>query len=395
MFKKNIFLPLLPPTQNWQDNSNPAIFKRTFEAKEIYIEENDDILIDIWKKQKNKNIDTKANNLFLFEPDLLKITTQNPCIIFTKNLSFLWFTNLPPQNFAVKNIQLLPLLQINKKNIHEKAIQFFKKHYQNYWQSTLKQLKKNWNIFFNTSDWENLKVKENLAFLLKEWIFFLEKEENYKDIQKNIIKLTSNAENLWQKMVKKWKEIENKFQKWKENACIDEESKDILIHYFEKTKQSIEFLDNFWQNQTIIYDKELKTEDIFYYTLAVLMKNKKQKIENWTSIELYEDFFEYVEKGKKMAEMMQNFSKIEIKYEPKILKINSKENTFKKFKINAKEKKIEFNENLTLIEIPDIFWEFKIGNKNLAFYLEKQQKEGKKVEELFTFFKKCISFLLS
>ncbi len=406
-----ISLPLLKSKILTEKDEKSAIFKRFFRAESVFLEENDDILIDIWQYKKyvySQQKIKKETDLALFETEIFSINKQNPVILIGKEKEEFWLGNTAIDKSFFKNLKILPLFECNqKKNIYAKALKIFRKHYQTHWQNQIKLLTKSFDSFFNTSEWESLQIKENLAFALKEWIFWIESEQNYVSIRKNIITPTLESEKLFDKLKRKFEETHRKFEKLKKSDCKDIESKELLEEYFEIAENNLAFLENFWESNEKIYEVEIKYEDVFYYTLAILMQ--KRNAQNITfstdfyekmEIELLPDFFEYVEKGQNLFRICTDFqniySSVSIK-EKKIENSNNNDNnnnnhniTKKSIKFIQNEQVIVVNEEFILENIPDIFWTYKIGKKTFAERLQKEKNETKDIVEKI---KKYVGFL--
>ncbi|TAE72092.1 MAG: hypothetical protein EAZ85_10120 [Bacteroidetes bacterium] len=394
-----ISLPLLKSKILTEKDEKSAIFKRFFRAESVFLTENEPILIDIWHHKSHANKTNKEEKLSLFESEIFILNTENPAILIGKEQNDFWLTNTAVDKSFFKNLKILPLLESNqKKNIYIKALKIFRKHYQTHWQNQIKLLKKSFDSFFNISEWENLKIKENLAFILKEWVLWIETEENYVTIQKNIIAPTNEVEKLFDKFKRKFEETKRKFEKLKTSDCKEEESEQLLEQYFEVTQKNLSFLENFWESQEKIYEVEIKQEDIFYYTIAVLLeKSKQENIISFTDfyqnveIELFPNFFEYVEKGQNLFKIFTDYQSIDITNSIKEKNIDVENHSPKKIiKFVENEKKIMVYDQIILDNIPESFWTYKIRNKTFA---EKIQKEKGEINEIIEKIKKYVGFL--
>lgn len=394
---KKISLLLFKNRNLLQQNEKIGIFKRFFRAENIFLEPNQSILTDIWTEKINTNIIQKQDeNLALFQTENLIINTKNPCILIGNQENDCWITQTAIDKSFFKNLKIIPLFQTEqKKNINEKATKFFRKYYQTHWQNQTKLLQKSWNVFFNTDEWENLKIKENLAFALKEWIFWIENKENYISIQKNLFSPTLESEKIFDKFKRKFEETQRKFEKLKHTECKDEESQEMLIFYFEKAQESLNTLENFWESEEKIYDTEITQEDIFYYVIAFLFKTKKDSspidfLDNFEII-LLPDFFEYVEKGKQITNYCSNFQNIPLSNTLKVKNI-VRTNEFIKRTILflENENKIILDDIIEITEVPDFFWKMNIGKKTLAQRIKKDNDEteilAEKIQKYISFF---------
>lgn len=391
---------LFKPKNLLEQNEKIGIFKRFFRAENFFSIDNQSILTDIWTQKPNpiSNL-IKEEKLALFQVDSLRISPENPCILIGDNSKDCWVSNINVEKSFFKNLKIIPLFQASqKKNINEKATKFFRKHYQTHWQNQSKLLQKSWNCFFDTDNWEQLKIKENLAYTLKEWIFWIENENNYQLIQENLLAPTPESEKLFDKLKRKLEDTQRKFEKTKEKECKEEESKEILDDYFEKTENSLSILENFWESNEIIYEKEIKNEDIFYYAIKILFdKTKGNTLSSPTFFEnieipLVKDFFEYAEKGKTLFDACNNFQIIPNK---KVIKVKNivRTNEFIKRTLNflPLENKIIIDEEIMIENVPDFFWTHLIKNKTFAQRINKV-KNTMTNDEIIDKIEKYISF---
>ncbi|WP_017296177.1 type ISP restriction/modification enzyme [Geminocystis herdmanii] len=134
--------------------------------------------------------------------------------------------------------------------------------------------------------------------------------------------------------------------------------------------------------------KEIEKIDIFYYVYAVLHNPKyRSKYElnlkrEFPRIPFYDDFYQWVNWGKKLMNLHLNYEEIEpynLKRIESPLTPLSKGGKSPKVKLKADKIKhqIIIDEVTILTEIPSIVWEYKLGNRSALEWILDQYKEKK------------------
>ncbi|TAD99044.1 MAG: DNA methyltransferase [Bacteroidetes bacterium] len=149
---------------------------------------------------------------------------------------------------------------------------------------------------------------------------------------------------------------------------------------------------------------EIEKQDIFHYVYAVLHNPKyrtkyAQNLKrDFPRIPLYENFWFWAEKGAKLMDLHLNYDKIEDRVlrredresrrESGVLRKENRENTTldtlssrhqlsPKLKVNKELGEIYIDEITTLTGIPQIAWEYKLGNRSALEWVLEQYKERK------------------
>ncbi|WP_342597452.1 type ISP restriction/modification enzyme [Cyanobacterium aponinum UTEX 3222] len=135
---------------------------------------------------------------------------------------------------------------------------------------------------------------------------------------------------------------------------------------------------------------DITKEDIFYYVYAVLHNPKyREKYElnlkrEFPRIPFYDDFWQWVNWGKKLMDLHLNYEKIEpynLKRIDVALSRNSSPKRQEEIKAKLKADKVKhqiiIDEMTILTEIPPIAWEYKLGNRSALEWILDQYKEKK------------------
>ncbi|MBD2393974.1 transposase [Cyanobacterium aponinum FACHB-4101] len=136
--------------------------------------------------------------------------------------------------------------------------------------------------------------------------------------------------------------------------------------------------------------KLITKEDIFYYVYAVLHNPKyREKYElnlkrEFPKIPFYDNFWQWVNWGKKLMDLHLNYEKIEpynLKRIDVALSRNSSPKRQEEIKAKLKADKVKhqiiIDEMTILTEIPPIAWEYKLGNRSALEWILDQYKEKK------------------
>ncbi|WP_324281594.1 type ISP restriction/modification enzyme [Cyanobacterium aponinum UTEX 3221] len=139
-------------------------------------------------------------------------------------------------------------------------------------------------------------------------------------------------------------------------------------------------------------NKDITKEDIFYYVYGVLHNPKyREKYElnlkrEFPRIPFYDDFWTWVNWGKKLMDLHLNYEEIE-PYPLNIINVGANGNlplpdgTEKSIKPKLKADKVNhkiiIDDVTTLTEIPPSSWEYKLGNRSALEWILDQYKEKK------------------
>ncbi len=127
---------------------------------------------------------------------------------------------------------------------------------------------------------------------------------------------------------------------------------------------------------------QITKENIFHYVYAVLHNpDYRQKYEqnlkrDFPRIPFYDDFFQWVEWGQKLMDLHINYETIE-PYPIKRLDIPNDKTPKPKLKADKIANKIILDDVTTLENIPQIVWEYKLGNRSALEWILDQYKEKK------------------
>lgn len=128
-------------------------------------------------------------------------------------------------------------------------------------------------------------------------------------------------------------------------------------------------------------DDNIKKEDIFNYTYAVLHNpayKKKYELNlkrDFPRIPYYTDFWQWSNWGKKLMNWHINYESVEI-YDLKTNdEENPKENPKTKLKAIPENGEIILDENTYISGIPNLAWEYKFGNRSALHWILNQYKE--------------------
>lgn len=127
---------------------------------------------------------------------------------------------------------------------------------------------------------------------------------------------------------------------------------------------------------------DITKEEIFYYVYSVF-HNKKYIIKyesnlkrEFPRIPLYKDFDKWSILGKELLDLHLDYDTT-IEFPLKHISNNSKQDPKVKLKCDKIKGQIHLDENTTLDGIPDIAWEYKIGNRSALEWVLDQYKEKK------------------
>jgi predicted helicase len=147
------------------------------------------------------------------------------------------------------------------------------------------------------------------------------------------------------------------------------------------------------QFQSHYQDQTITKENIFHYVYAVLHNpDYRQKYEqnlkrDFPRIPFYDDCFQWVEWGQKLMDLHINYETIEpyplkrvdIAVDPPLTPLKKGEVHSVKTKLKADKiaNKIILDDITTLENIPQIAWEYKLGNRSALEWILDQYKEKK------------------
>ncbi|MEX0987647.1 MAG: type ISP restriction/modification enzyme, partial [Bacteroidales bacterium] len=129
-------------------------------------------------------------------------------------------------------------------------------------------------------------------------------------------------------------------------------------------------------------DKSIKKDNIFNYTYGVLHNPAyREKYElnlkrEFPRIPFYEDFWQWAKWGKQLVDLHINYEEAEpFGLTKKEAKVSDKPKT--KLKADKENGTIQLDENTSLHGIPEIAWEYKLGNRSALEWILDQYKEKK------------------
>ena len=175
------------------------------------------------------------------------------------------------------------------------------------------------------------------------------------------------------------------------------------LYWFDKSgslQESItnSTLDKFRNHYKDSSSKEIKKEDIFYYIYGLLhSEDYREKYQSnldksLPHIPLVSEFWQYSNIGRKLAELHLNYENQTPPEMVKILKqgkeisiseLTSDELKVQKMKVHKKDKtKIQFNDHITISNIPEEAWDYKINNWSAPKWIMEryQYKKDKKTD---------------
>ncbi len=130
-------------------------------------------------------------------------------------------------------------------------------------------------------------------------------------------------------------------------------------------------------------NEDITKKDIFNYTYGVLHNpayRKKYDLNlkrEFPRLPFYKDFFKWVNWGKELMDLHINYETVK-PYKLKIVKSEiQKENPKAKLKHDKENHDIILDENTTLKGVPDIAWDYKLGNRSAIEWILDQYKEKK------------------
>lgn len=156
----------------------------------------------------------------------------------------------------------------------------------------------------------------------------------------------------------------------------------VPLFTYEKDKQKSNVTDWGLKQLTEHYkDETITKEEVFYYTYAVIHnpayreKYKQNLKREFPRLPLYDDFRKWSNWGKMLMDLHIDYETVE----PHNLKIEHenkpKENPKVKLKAQKDDGIIIIDENTTISNIPDIAWEYKLGNRSALEWVLDQYKE--------------------
>ncbi len=129
---------------------------------------------------------------------------------------------------------------------------------------------------------------------------------------------------------------------------------------------------------------EITKENIFYYVYAVLHNpeyRKKYELNlkrEFPRIPFYDDFYMWVNWGKKLMDLHLNYETIKpYKFKIQNSKFKSNQQLKPKLKADKIKNEIILDDVTTLTEIPPEVWEYKLGNRSALEWILDQYKEKK------------------
>ena len=156
------------------------------------------------------------------------------------------------------------------------------------------------------------------------------------------------------------------------------------LYRYDKERNRLENITDWGltQFQTHYQDQTITKENIFHYVYAVLHNpDYRQKYEqnlkrDFPRIPFYNDFFQWVEWGQKLMELHINYETIE-PYPLKRVDISTDKTPKAKLKADKVANKIILDDVTTLENIPQIAWEYKLGNRSALEWILDQYKAKK------------------
>ncbi|MEQ9089717.1 MAG: type ISP restriction/modification enzyme [Balneola sp.] len=129
-------------------------------------------------------------------------------------------------------------------------------------------------------------------------------------------------------------------------------------------------------------DKSISKKDIFNYTYSVLHNPdylKKYELNlkrEFPRIPFYENFWQWAEWGKQLMDLHINYEEAE-QFGLTTEKTNTSSKPKAKLKADKKNGSIQLDENTSIHGIPEIAWEYKLGNRSALEWILDQYKEKK------------------
>jgi len=136
------------------------------------------------------------------------------------------------------------------------------------------------------------------------------------------------------------------------------------------------------QFRTHYQDKKIKKQDIFHYVYGVLHHPAyRQKYElnlkrDFPRIPFYKDFDQWANWGEQLMDWHINYETVE-PYDLKQIDIDDIKQPRAKLKADKQTGSIILDEQTTLTGIPDIAWDYKLGNRSALEWVLDQYKEKK------------------
>ena len=130
-------------------------------------------------------------------------------------------------------------------------------------------------------------------------------------------------------------------------------------------------------------NNEITKENIFNYTYGVLHNpayRKKYELNlkrEFPRLPFYKDFFKWVNWGKELMDLHINYETVEPYKLKKIKAEKQKVNPKAKLRHDKETHDIILDENTTLKGVPDIAWDYKLGNRSAIEWILDQYKEKK------------------
>ncbi len=157
------------------------------------------------------------------------------------------------------------------------------------------------------------------------------------------------------------------------------------LYYYDKKGNRTDNITDWGKQQFISHyqNSKITKEEIFYYTYGILHNPfylKKYEINlkrELPRLPFYNNFFQWVTWGKTLMELHLDYEAIA----PYSLRIQEeskpKDNPKTKLRAIPENGKIIIDENTSLLDIPAIAWEYKIGNRSALHWILDQYKEKK------------------
>jgi len=126
----------------------------------------------------------------------------------------------------------------------------------------------------------------------------------------------------------------------------------------------------------------ISKEDIFHYTYSVLHNpayRKKYELNlkrEFPRLPFYKDFWKWAEWGKELMDLHIGYENVE-PYKLKVITETIKENPKAKLKAMVESGEIVLDENTSVTGIPNLAWDYKLGNRSAIHWILDQYKEKK------------------
>ncbi len=155
------------------------------------------------------------------------------------------------------------------------------------------------------------------------------------------------------------------------------------LYYFDENNEQIINVNNWAINKFREYyqNQNISAEDIFYYTYSVLHNpNYREKYSQnlkreFPRLPFYNDFFKWAAWGKQLIDLHINYDSIEVSNLPDLKNLADLKNPKVKLKAKRESGEIIIDENTTITNIPELAWEYKLGNRSALEWILDQYQE--------------------